>query len=375
MMPAAGTLKYDEKAVSRLRALYGRYGYSQYRMRKFEEYDLYVRNKSFLISDHIITFTEPSGKLMALKPDVTLSIVKNSKDTPGYVQKVYYKENVYRVDRDSGSFKEITQVGLECVGDIDTYSIFEVLLLALESLREISDAFVLDISHLGIVSAVLEGAGVAEEHRAAILRCIGEKNAHGVAALCAAAGVDAGHTASIVKLVTTYGEPQQVLSVLEELPLCDSGRAALGELRSVLSALEGEAPAGSIRIDFSVINDMNYYNGIVFRGFLEGIPSGILSGGQYDNLMKKMGKSSGAIGFAVYPDLLESLSMPQKEYDIDVVLLYGEGCDLSAVRRAVRAITAAGKSVIAQKSLPGKIKYRQLCRLTESGVETVEEHA
>ena len=174
MMPAAGTLKYDEKAVSRLRALYGRYGYSQYRMRKFEEYDLYVRNKSFLISDHIITFTEPSGKLMALKPDVTLSIVKNSKDTPGYVQKVYYKENVYRDDRDSGSFKEIAQVGLECVGDSDTYSICEGLLLAVESLREISDAFVLDISHLGIVSAGLEGAGVAEEHRAAILRCIGE---------------------------------------------------------------------------------------------------------------------------------------------------------------------------------------------------------
>ena len=70
-----------EGAVSRLRALYGRYGYSQYRMRKFEEYDLYVRNKSFLISDHIITFNQPGGKLMALKPDVTLSIVKNSKET------------------------------------------------------------------------------------------------------------------------------------------------------------------------------------------------------------------------------------------------------------------------------------------------------
>ena len=150
----------DETITSRLRALYGRYGYSQFRMRKFEEYDLYVRNKSFLISDHVITFTEPSGKLMALKPDVTLSIVKNSKETPGYVQKVYYKESVYRVDKDSDTFKEITQVGLECVGDIDDYSIFEVLLLAVESLREIGEEFVLDISHLGIVSAVLDEAGV-----------------------------------------------------------------------------------------------------------------------------------------------------------------------------------------------------------------------
>lgn len=364
-----------ETVSARLRAIYEGQGYSQYRMRKFEEYDLYVRNKSFLISDHIITFTDPSGKLKALKPDVTLSIVKNSKETPGYVQKVYYKENVYRIDKDSDAFKEITQVGLECVGDIDTYSIFEVLLLAVESLREIGEDFVLDISHLGIVSAVLEEAGVPEEHRAPILRCIGEKNAHGVAALCREAGVDEGNTAAIVRLVTTYGEPQRVLTVLDGMPLGESGRAALAQLRCVLTALEREAPAGSIRVDFSVINDMNYYNGIVFRGFLCGLPSGILSGGQYDYLMQKMGKNAGAIGFAVYPDLLEGLAAPQQRYDVDTVLLYDAAAALADVRAAARALAEDGKSVTVQKSLPGKLKYRRLCRLIEGGVEVVEEHA
>ena len=98
-------LKYDEKTVFSLRELYGKYGYSQYKMSKFEEYDLYVRNKDFLISDHVITFTDTNGKLMALKPDVTLSIIKNSKDLPETVQKVYYDENVYRVSKGIQSFK------------------------------------------------------------------------------------------------------------------------------------------------------------------------------------------------------------------------------------------------------------------------------
>ena len=71
-------LKNDERILFRLRALYRAHGYMQYKMSKFEEYDLYVRNKSFLVSDHIITFTDTNGKLLALKPDVTLSIVKNS---------------------------------------------------------------------------------------------------------------------------------------------------------------------------------------------------------------------------------------------------------------------------------------------------------
>ena len=65
-------LKNDERAVFALRSLYRGFGYSKYKMSKFEEYDLYVRNKDFLISDSIITFTDTNGKLMALKPDVTL---------------------------------------------------------------------------------------------------------------------------------------------------------------------------------------------------------------------------------------------------------------------------------------------------------------
>ncbi|MBE6544458.1 MAG: hypothetical protein E7675_08665, partial [Ruminococcaceae bacterium] len=82
-------LRSDEKTVFKLRSLYKKFGYTQFKMSKFEEYELYVQNKNFLISDHIITFTE-NGKLMALKPDVTLSIVKNSKITDGFVGKVYY---------------------------------------------------------------------------------------------------------------------------------------------------------------------------------------------------------------------------------------------------------------------------------------------
>ena len=114
-------LKNDEKVVFGLRELYAGLGYSQYKMNKFEEYDLYVKNKDFLISENVITFTDTNGKLMALKPDVTLSIIKNSKDEVGCVSKVYYNENVYRVSDRTHAFRELMQVGLECIGDLDDY--------------------------------------------------------------------------------------------------------------------------------------------------------------------------------------------------------------------------------------------------------------
>ena len=87
----------QERISFMLRSLYSQHGYERYRMSKFEEYDLYSRNKDFLFSEGVITFTDTTGRLMALKPDVTLSIVKNRKDTPGSLQKLYYHENVYRV--------------------------------------------------------------------------------------------------------------------------------------------------------------------------------------------------------------------------------------------------------------------------------------
>ena len=367
-------LRSEEKAVFGLRELYGRYGYKQYKMSKFEEYDLYVRNKNFLISDHIITFNDQSGKLMALKPDVTLSIVKNTKDVVGYVNKVYYNENVYRVQKGGDSFKEIMQVGLECVGEIDEYCLSEVLLLAIESLKQISDDFVLDVSHLGVLSAVLDGMGVSEDTRAELLHCVGEKNSHGIDSICASAGVDTQRSAALKKLVSVYGEPEKVLPELKATITDENGAKAIAELESVLRVACENAPKDSVRIDFSVINDMSYYNGIVFRGFINGVPTGILSGGQYDLLMKKMGKKAGAVGFAVYPDLLEDRAS-KSEYDVDAVLIYDANADTASLHAALKTLTDSGKSVTVQRSVPEKIRYKQLLKFSESGVEILETNA
>ena len=84
-----------EHTLFTLRGLYASRGYAPYRMSKFEEYDLYAGNKDFLVSDNVITFTDTNGKLMALKPDVTLSIIKNTRDTDGTPRRIYYNENVY----------------------------------------------------------------------------------------------------------------------------------------------------------------------------------------------------------------------------------------------------------------------------------------
>ena len=213
----AAILKNEERITFALRSLFARWGYAQYKMSKFEEYELYVRNKDFLISPDIITFTDTNGRLMALKPDVTLSIVRASRPAPGETQKVYYDENVYRISKSSRSFREIRQVGLECIGAVDDYCIGEVLSLACESLRLISRESRLNISHLGIVGGMLDALGLQDEARKRAVKCIGEKNLHELEALCRACGVRETELERLRRLAACCGAPEDVLPVLNDL--------------------------------------------------------------------------------------------------------------------------------------------------------------
>lgn len=353
--------KSGEKAVFELRSLYSSYGYSQYKMSKFEEYDLYVRNKDFLVSENVITFTDTDGRLMALKPDVTLSIIKNSRDESG-VQKVYYDEHVYRVSKGTKSFKEIMQVGLECLGNIDDYNIFEVLSLACESLDALSKNSVLDISHLGIVSGIIEDAGLSTEGVKSVLDCIENKNAHGIDVICSKENVSVEKIALLKKLVSVYGNVKDVIDVLDQFKT-DKTLLAVEQLKSLCLELIESGYGEKARVDFSVINDMKYYNGIVFKGFVSGIPTGILSGGQYDKLMAKLGKKEKAIGFAVYLDSLERLDETESKYDVDVLIVYEEGVSLSKIKSAVGDCISKGLSVSAQSQIPEKLRYATLIKL------------
>ena len=91
---------------------------------------------------------------MALKPDVTLSLIKNIALGADQTYKVFYNENVYRTSSASNGFKEIVQTGLECIGKVDMMSECEVLMLAIKSLECISNESILDISHMGFLSSM-----------------------------------------------------------------------------------------------------------------------------------------------------------------------------------------------------------------------------
>ena len=299
-------LSRSEQAIFSLRSLYREVGYTPYKMSRFEEYDLYVRNKDFLQSQEIITFADQNGRLLAMKPDVTLSIIKNAPSTPGTAQKLYYNENVYRVDKGTHTYKEIMQAGLECVGDLSAEDISQVVLLAAKSLALLGSRFVLDISHMGILQEILLSAGLNENGRQEALRFLQQKNMHELAVLLEAQGCSQDRAQQLCATLSCSGNANEMLPILRQWV---QGQA-LAELEQILATLADNGYADAVQVDLSVGNDMKYYSGVVFRGYIEGLADNILSGGQYDKLLRKMGKAGRAIGFALNVQMLE---MPQAD--------------------------------------------------------------
>lgn len=362
-------MDFQERIIQELRSLYNRSGYSHYKMSKFEEYDLYARNKDFLISDSVITFMDVGGRLMALKPDVTLSIVKNTRDDGTGAQKLYYNENVYRVTPGAHGFREIMQVGLECLGDIDDYCQWEVLTLAAESLMAISPDGVLDISHLGLLERLLRDMGIPAGGREDALRFVSEKNVHDLAALCRGFGIPEERITLLREAMGCCGAPESVLPRLHYLLSGITDTAPVDELMRITDALSPEIRE-MIRFDFSAVDDVRYYNGILFKGYIPGIPQRVLSGGRYDRLMRSMGRKSGAVGFAVYMDALERLENSRGEFDADDLLLYDGGASLRELSAMVKELKDQGRSVLVQRTIPQNIRVRRILKL--AGGEVAE---
>ena len=303
-------LEKSEKIIFALRELYTSFGYLPYRMSKFEEYDLYASNKDFLVSDNVITFTDTDGKLMALKPDVTLSIIKSCPDTPKETKKVFYNENVYRVSKSTDSFKEIMQAGVECFGKVEGEEICEMITLAAKSLKLLSSSAVLSLSDLDIIAEIIKDSSLPADKEQAVYSAVNEKNIPEIDKIFEEC--DLKENSEILKsLINLQGNAKEILPRLKII-LSKSYKKAYNRFYGVIKTLSETDISDMLQIDFSVTGDANYYNGIFFKGFIKDIPTAVLSGGQYDRLMNKLGRKSCAIGFAVYTDLLERIDLSEK---------------------------------------------------------------
>ena len=305
-----------------IRKMYDSYGYKKISLPSFEEYDLYNENKDF-IDRNILTVMSPNGKLLALRPDITLSVAKKvSKDQSLKYSKIYYQENTYNLTKYVG-YEEDEQLGIELIGKESTFLDFEIINLAVKSLDIINKKSMIVLSHAGFISSVFENFDLEYEIKEQILDCINRKNSHDIQKILKRnEHISENVKKLIYKIPELSGNLENIEKELLKCEINDNTKKILSELKQLNSLLMKFYKKSKIVFDFSVVKNLNYYNGIILQGYIEGFPNVILTGGRYDKLFEKFGVDTGAVGFAILTDGLKGYYKDTDKKDFEVLIAY-----------------------------------------------------
>ncbi|MBQ7826924.1 MAG: ATP phosphoribosyltransferase regulatory subunit [Clostridia bacterium] len=362
------TLTKDEQVYLSLEGLFESYGYRKFKMRKFEQYSLYEEYKSFLTSEYVLTFHSPDGKLMALRPDVTLSIVKNTRADETNTDKVFYRENVYRMDRHTKEFREIPQAGVELIGQVDAIATLEIVRMAKESLSLIDEHSILCLSHMGFIEGLLTACNVTSaDTRSRVLSCIASQNVHDLRDLLGEAVPSAEWMEDLSDVLSSQGSYTDTLTLARKIAVNGQMNEALNELETIGKSLADLDMADGIRLDFTMQNDLSYYNGVLMQGYVEKYPGILLTGGRYDRLLTKFHKNLSAVGFALSLGDLNSCYPNRPDDDADVLLLYSAGVSAEKVLAKAESLRREGKRVRLATAAPRQFTAQTVIDLREEG--------
>jgi ATP phosphoribosyltransferase regulatory subunit len=240
--------------------------------------------------------------------------------------------------------------------------------LAAQSLAAVGEDFVLNISHMGYVTALLDALAIPASLRGEAMAALRSKNESALVAVAKQAQCGADAEKVLAQLVRVCAPLAEALPVARAMA---QGYSALleplQELEQLYATLEAVGQAQHLCLDFSVLNHIDYYNGLVFKGYIKGVPRAVLAGGRYDNLLRCMGKPQAALGFALYLGELERALRTVTDYDVDTLLLYAPNQSPALVAQAVQALLAQGGSVRAAAVAPAGLRPKRVLRLQENG--------
>lgn len=300
-------LSKAERVELGCRLLLKKAGYTPARLSKFDDYELFDRNRGFLDSDYMLTFTDSFGKLHALRPDVTLSVMKQARSMKETVIRSMYTEDVFRLSSDTHEYEAHKQIGCEFISKEHRPKSFEIVELALKTLEMCKRPSVLVLSHMGFLTEDQWYNSLEKEVKEKILYLISRKNESDLIRLLEELSCPEEEVKKLSYLINMSGTPREVLEKIAEGPYAPEFSQIIREMAELVRDLHQDEN-NKIVFDLSLVNPLGYYNGLVFQGFVEGVGGCVLSGGQYDLLARKFlpeyKETCGAIGFALDLDEL-----------------------------------------------------------------------
>ncbi|AWK52673.1 ATP phosphoribosyltransferase regulatory subunit [Clostridium beijerinckii] len=283
--------------------IFEKWGYKEVITPTLEFYETFNYNSQTLREEDMYKFFDNRGRILVLRPDMTIPIarvVETKLKDAKFPIKLRYTSNVFRVHESLGGKRnEYTDCGVELIGIEDKKSDLEVLVLALEALKKLGlNDFKLEIGNIGFFNGAFKNLDIDQECREVIAQFIEDKNLKSLDDYLEELDIKEEYKKFFNKLPWMFGD-KKILEDAKKLAFNDEIKENLEYLEVLYSQLEALGYGENVTFDLGMVPRLNYYTGMIFRGYGEGVGNTLLRGGRYDSLIKSSNANVPAIGFSI----------------------------------------------------------------------------
>ncbi|MFP3122842.1 ATP phosphoribosyltransferase regulatory subunit [Ectobacillus funiculus] len=322
------TLK--EEIEQRLRRVFISRGYEEVRTPTIEFYDVFSFRNRPIDEEKMYKFFDHHGRILVLRPDMTIPIARVVGSTMMKPPlKLTYSGNIFRANKSmTGKYNELTQTGIEIIGVDNLRAEIECIVSAITALQDVGlTQFKIEIGQVKLYKSIVKKLSLTEEDEAILREYIENKSYTGLSQFLEEKKFDQNdETVQLLQRLPRLFGGLDVIDEAESLAANAEMKEAIQRVRDIYETVERLGYGHYISVDLGMIQNLDYYTGVIFRGYAHEVGDEILSGGRYDELMEHFGESLPATGLALEVDqivrVLKEQNPPSKEEPTEVLIHY-----------------------------------------------------
>ncbi|KGO13785.1 ATP phosphoribosyltransferase [Clostridium botulinum] len=318
----------------RLRKIYKYSGFSEIISPTIEFYDVFNSNIQAIPQEKMYKLFDNLGRILVLRPDMTTPIGRitgTKMEDCTYPLKLCYTANIFRVNEKlNGKRVEITQSGIEIIGTKGIKSDVDSIVTAINALLSLGlRNFKIELGEAGLFEALTENMRIEEENLKKLKEIIRNKNY--VALKKFLDEISLKYSKEDFEIIENLPKLFGDIEIIEKAKALTKNEKALqflNDIYNIYKSIENIGLGSYISIDLGMVQNIDYYTGIIFKGYVEEVGDSILSGGRYDNLIQHFGVELPATGFAINVDdimiALKKQNTMSMDKDKKVLIFYKE---------------------------------------------------
>ncbi|MEF9967611.1 MAG: ATP phosphoribosyltransferase regulatory subunit [Longicatena sp.] len=333
-----GESKVKKELQDAIESVFDSYGYNEIVTPSIEYYQTYQTGFDNVKDEQMYKFFDQNGSILTLRMDMTVPIARVAatkfKDQKPPLR-FRYCANVFKVKENySGKRNEVSDCGIELLGLSDQESDLEILVCALEVMENmLQESYTLEIGNVNFFLSACQEVKLSEEEITTLADLIDRKSLMELETYLQSLPMSEIHRDFFNQLPWLCGK-SEILESAKAVCFNEYLITILDELSNLYEELKELGYQDNITFDLGKVPHLNYYSGIIFEGYIEGIGTSVLSGGRYDTLLEKFGDGLPAIGFSVKLDYVVPMLTLKQEEKETIRLLYPLQQKVKALQQA-----------------------------------------